>query len=124
MSKRRPTRPSSPVLSPRKSAPPPQNLPSQGMKEPSVMSSVKHGVASGFGIGAGIEGARQVGSALFGEGNSQEKDNDVPKDNTCNILRNVYNETCVNTFDECSEKCKEMYNKFNEICEKFNTKDF
>ena len=122
MPKNRPMRPSSPVVSPRKPAPPPQN-----MKEPSVMSSVKHGVASGFGIGAGIEGARQVGSALFGSGSSDEH---IQQHNqhgqgvdqggdTCKILQNIYKETCVDKFEEHTEKCNELLNKFKNLCNKF-----
>ena len=131
MPKRRPMRPSSPAISPRKSAPPPKNIPNQGMKEPSVMSSVKHGVASGFGIGVGIEGAKQVGSALFGTGSSdehnqehiqpsQEVNNNVNQgNNTCKVLQDIYKETCADKFEEHTEKCNELLNKFNNLCNRF-----
>lgn len=125
---KRPMRP----VSPKRPSPTPQNIPNQNMKEPSVMSSVKHGVASGFGIGAGIEGARQIGGVLFGAGSSdehipeqnhprQEVNSDVNKGggDTCKILQDIYKETCVDKFEEHTEKCNELLDKFKNLCNRF-----
>ena len=38
---------------------------------------------------------------------------------SCKILQDIYKETCVDKFEEHTEKCNELLSKFKNLCNRF-----
>ena len=75
----------------------------------SIMGNVIGGVASGFGVGTGIEASRQVMGSIFG--NSNEKKSDISQ----NDEQNINNINC-NLLMELIKDCKERNDIYDYNC--------
>jgi hypothetical protein len=66
--------------------------------KPSVVGSVGHGMATGFGLGAGIEGARAVFNGMAGS-NTENK----TESNTKCVFEKEQLEKCISNNNECKD---------------------
>ena len=86
----------------------------QESKGPSLMGSLAHGAATGVGIGAGIEGVKQVSNAMFGD-KPEEKSDKSEEKSDCEFLKKMFTFKCDNS-DDNKELCNQLFDKINLEC--------
>ena len=72
-----------------------ESRPTTTSNGPSLIGSIGHGMATGFGVGTGIEGAR----AVFGGSGSNK---DTQSDNKCSFEKEQL-QKCLNEGNECKD---------------------
>tara|TARA_B100000902_G_C26506384_1_gene526414 strand:- start:61 stop:387 length:327 start_codon:yes stop_codon:yes gene_type:complete len=93
---------------------PPPPTPSKSNSNGSLAGNVVGGMASGFGIGTGIEAARGLGNAVFGGKDTTQTDNITNQNNEgCKILSDM--------IANCKDK-NDGFNDCNDLLQMFSAK--
>ena len=81
---------------------------SSGSSGSSLLSSLSHGVASGVGIGAGIEAVRQLGNVMSSS----------TTENKCEGVKELYSKlNCECENSDNKKVCKEIRDDIDKLCE-------